>query len=808
MNAYSQSGHVVASTGQGEHAALSPIITPLYSTISDPYGRQSIVGMSHSNHLLSDSNQQLFGGWQQEEAEAPDESHVHTLQPRRKRRGLLEGTPVDEQQLHDEADILAQQDTYDEHGMDEHEHEGEGVEGEDGDGEADGSGDGDGEGFHGDDHDGVLMNQEGDATPGIGAGDGNDVGEGEMSELNDSGTFEHDTSMEQHTPPSSSYDSSTFAYQANFSPVPKARTPTFSYSSHAHLSPAHAPRTPTHAPPPPHLYSPAYTAANATTNSIPNGNSSILPPAATSGAQSPAAVGGQSPLHSNYYHLASSPYHPSSSSHSPNPYAQSYSYPSASGGASPRHPAYSYGASSPRHEGIQSVGMRLDGLARSGRLSSMIACSKEWSMDAMKMPMHMPNYDTQASAKQREALLAIDRHLRRRYVFSVLDSDMVVRGIVYDKTDSSLIITVAEIYSLSGAPFVPSPSVPLPHLSSLSAPQENFENLTDLHIRGECHAAEMQAILNHKDKNKERGGEREEEPPPSIDRFHIGDSVKALVISVDIHSERIYLSLNNQRLRSSMHKLGLLPKKDTPIHAPSLPPSANKTPSSTPLQTSVTPSSNLYDSSSLYAPLPAPAVATNSMLLSYSTTLPSQPTLSLYSPSSTSHTSTLPLSSLHSYSTPSQSPSTAAASLFPSAYQNYLATNTAGAAAGGRSSAGGSAVPPSFSSSTSSSASANAGTSASYSSTSSYFPPANKPKKKLHKDQSFLPILHHSAFFKNPESIYIMLKAYQANPYGSLLPKPMSGHISLCCYACALMASKLMMCLLLSACHARHCFSV
>jgi hypothetical protein len=60
-----------------------------------------------------------------------------------------------------------------------------------------------------------------------------------------------------------------------------------------------------------------------------------------------------------------------------------------------------------------------------------------------------------------------------------------------------------------------------------------------------------------------------------VHHLSIGDHVKALVISVDVHSEKIYLSLNNSRLQglTTRHTLGVCtaPRQRSAQHKPSAP---------------------------------------------------------------------------------------------------------------------------------------------------------------------------------------------------------------------------------------------
>ena len=154
------------------------------------------------------------------------------------------------------------------------------------------------------------------------------------------------------------------------------------------------------------------------------------------------------------------------------------------------------------------------------------------------MPTRLPD------SSNREALLRIDRYLRRRYVFTVLDSDQVVRGTVYNKTSAGLIITIRQVEG-GGAAEAMKGEAPVLSSASGEGREEELRELDELEIRGECHLSEMQAAL-------QGDGWRAAEPLDSravLDGYGVGDTVRALVISVDVHSEKVYLSMNNARLR-------------------------------------------------------------------------------------------------------------------------------------------------------------------------------------------------------------------------------------------------------------------
>jgi len=126
----------------------------------------------------------------------------------------------------------------------------------------------------------------------------------------------------------------------------------------------------------------------------------------------------------------------------------------------------------------------------------------------------------------------------------------LVKGYVHNKTDAGIVISMIAV-DTSTRPYA---KVPGPVLSSESSdlPEDPFANIADLTMRGICQTAEML-----------QRGENQCVPSDSAaiaDRFSAGDVVRALVISVDVHSEKIYLSLNQNRMRGlkSQARLGLV----------------------------------------------------------------------------------------------------------------------------------------------------------------------------------------------------------------------------------------------------------
>lgn len=271
--------------------------------------------------------------------------------------------------------------------------------------------------------------------------------------------------------------------------------------------------------------------------------------------------------------------------------------------ASPMHSPRVWPPSSPRVDAIPSISLRVEQLARGGRVIQMLKnASKAHATDSSfscsncssssSSSSSSPSYDSNSSLlgsgnssnshKRRKkvsssssssnsssssgtshSLLVVDKYLRRRHAFSLLDSDMIICGYVSDKTTAGLCVVIAEVHA--GPEVNTKDPKTRPSLSSLSRNQTDaFQDIEALQISCVCQLCEIRA---------ERGGGGDGEGnSASLDRFAIGDFVKALVISVDVHSEKVYISLNNARIKGavSTHRLGLIPR---PPEAPWQPPS-------------------------------------------------------------------------------------------------------------------------------------------------------------------------------------------------------------------------------------------
>lgn len=210
--------------------------------------------------------------------------------------------------------------------------------------------------------------------------------------------------------------------------------------------------------------------------------------------------------------------------------------------------------SSPRVESIPSVDRRVVQLFRSGKANPMMknASLSEKKAKIKEYQKYLHSYDRSRKKSSKNALLQMDRYLRRRHAFQLFDVDMVMKGKVCNKIDVGIVITIIDVdpstvrlntkyYSSS-------------QLSSESTEKDDaFQDIEELAIEGICQICEIESgeteILSSRSSD-------------IIDRFSLGDVVKALVISVDVHSEKLYLSLNNARLRGmpTQGRLGLVPK--------------------------------------------------------------------------------------------------------------------------------------------------------------------------------------------------------------------------------------------------------
>ncbi len=113
---------------------------------------------------------------------------------------------------------------------------------------------------------------------------------------------------------------------------------------------------------------------------------------------------------------------------------------------------------------------------------------------------------------------------------------------MYNKTDSGVVITVEEVFILPGTVCCNTEKPNLSSHSSVSDLDDPFSEISDLNIRGVCHVAEMQSGVPHcssKKPAKSSSSSVVEHDMNITDRFPIGTKVKAFVISVDFHVEKV-----------------------------------------------------------------------------------------------------------------------------------------------------------------------------------------------------------------------------------------------------------------------------
>jgi hypothetical protein len=403
------------------------------------------------------------------------------------------------------------------------------------------------------------------------------------------------------------------------------------------------------------------------------------------------------------------------------------------------------------------------------------------------------------------ALLEVDKYLRRRCAFNALQEDMVVTGVVNDKTPTSVTVVLSSVHAMRSNSDLP--YVKPPRLSSLSSHlvqrsgvrrsgttdderYDPFIALHELQIVGVCHMLEMNvnveapvsnssrkrqsssssivltssgAVADSEDSLSGSGGEETESLQPAAKKkktggsvsggaggdqqegmhgFGIGDQVKALIISVDSFSEKVYLSLNNDRLaqvRNTTHVLGLCPDAEKIQSGAN---STQNTPTFKPGYIAVTPPPFALQGGGGKVDHPHSSTSSGNS--------PSYPSYASYSPrypqgqSATSNTSPanygssplvpggLKLKSSYSSGPSAYTPLQVQDSSSPGVRHNY----SGGAESGGR-------------------------------------------DGLLVHSTEFNELLEKDPLFKNPEGIYIMLKYYDIEQHNCFLSKSLLGELGL-----------------------------
>jgi hypothetical protein len=106
-----------------------------------------------------------------------------------------------------------------------------------------------------------------------------------------------------------------------------------------------------------------------------------------------------------------------------------------------------------------------------------------------QVPSYQGSYQgsSKKSKQGRSSLLEVDKYLRRRQAFARLDSDVVLRGFVYNKTEAGLVVSISEVF--------PDPKMDTKmnlNLSSESADKSDvFQDIEELKIKCVCQISEM-----------------------------------------------------------------------------------------------------------------------------------------------------------------------------------------------------------------------------------------------------------------------------------------------------------------------------
>lgn len=283
---------------------------------------------------------------------------------------------------------------------------------------------------------------------------------------------------------------------------------------------------------------------------------------------------------SNTYNLSAAPSYPTNTStiyipqspayvYSPNPYtSQSSAYSpmhpssqtpySPSPHVSPRHHTI---VQSPRIDTIQIINQRIDILNKNGRLQQLLRkatqCGVEFNTSLLQRnhtsytPSHRSSLNNEPHSST-HALVTIDRYLKRRYVFKLIDIGTICKAVVSDKTDTSVTLTMIEVYQNSS--MITSDLNDKPRLSTLSSYESIHELLIDLDDLNIHCTVDYNKLCDTTD-----------DQTVHINRYHIGDMVKCVLCSVDTYQQLITASFKQSDCCTDMeHTLGKV-NMQTPI---------------------------------------------------------------------------------------------------------------------------------------------------------------------------------------------------------------------------------------------------
>ena len=332
------------------------------------------------------------------------------------------------------------------------------------------------------------------------------------------------------------------------------------------------------------------TSGQADTNRLSGGPLLPRPPAANSltssvmSTPSPHANKRVSRLHGSRPHRRYSPF-PSSrvvSAHRPSPGYRSS--PARGGGGGDMH-SYATGMSyspsprltpsSPRINAFASVSTRIRKCLYDGRLAMLLenASLRRTTSGISRIDAAAGSGSSALDARTStrpgvsEPCARVETYLNRRKALIALDSGMVVVGDVHNKTLDGLVLSVLDVIHYSSSkprsrldtgPGAPGSPARIRRSWREANGLGDFSTLSELKLRATCHMDEIGAGEDANVDGETNGAVSGDD---ALSRFAIGDRVKALVISVDVHSEIVYASMNNTRMRTitgCSHVLGVV----------------------------------------------------------------------------------------------------------------------------------------------------------------------------------------------------------------------------------------------------------
>ncbi|GAB5363000.1 hypothetical protein AAMO2058_000846600 [Amorphochlora amoebiformis] len=204
-------------------------------------------------------------------------------------------------------------------------------------------------------------------------------------------------------------------------------------------------------------------------------------------------------------------------------------------------PAPNFTPTSPRVNAIPQVARRVRKLAYDGRLALLLQNARlhRTKSGVARLPTYGGTSSTSGLTSSRpgvsEPVNRIDTYLARRKALIALDADMVVRGTVCSKRADCIVVRLSKVLYTNKEVDATA------WLEAAGLDEEALnKGLSDLNLKMMCYLKEL---ASSQDAKRGEGGST------ALGRYSVGDKVNTLILSVDVHSEIIHISLNPAHMR-------------------------------------------------------------------------------------------------------------------------------------------------------------------------------------------------------------------------------------------------------------------